>query len=1145
MAQYIKTNITHLKTEAMITPLGIDSPAPSFSWILDTARPGAAQTAYRIIVSTSLSFKSPVWDSEKIESDNSIAVRYAGDALKPSTRYYWQVTIWDETGRQTSSSVTWFETGLMGKDSSVWHGAQWIGSPCKTTNTAALTTYQLTVDALVEAGNTAGIVIAARNKDNFVLFEFDMDQRRIHIIEYNDNAWDGSFQDGNFPTSVTLGRFDGYPISTAAVPTGREHKWNRISICVMEREVTVKINNRIVIDHEANLMPNADMFVPRRSRLSFIGFRQPDSRAEYDNLIISNPVTLDIYQEEFFSDETGCLSILGTIENNHLVVENRFELACPVPAINLLRGFHTHNKIAKARLYATARGFYGIQINGKRLDDTWFNPGFTDYRLRIPYQTFDITPYVQTGLNRILVTVAKGHYSGYCGYSGPMNYGEQNSFLGRIDVTFEDGTVQTLVTDADWKFTDRGPVMDSDYFDGENYDARLELDGWDSESYADKTWQPCGILPWPQYAAPTNGTFSRPVPFELTAQEGPAAQIERVLTPLSMVENPAGHYVYDFGQNLVGTIRLKVKGERGLSLKIRYGEMSYANGEIYIKNIRSAANTDTYTLKGDPNGETFVPTFTSHGFRYVEITGNGELLFDNDCVTSIEALVLCNTLEVTGGFSCSDPLINKLQNNIQWGQRGNSLLVFTDCPQRNERMGWTGDAQVFAATAAWNMDIKAFMRKWLLDVRDGQLMYNKQGAVPDTAPLGGDNRPAGCAGWADASVIVPWEMYLATGDIQILEENYDCMRKWIAYQSLDTRQNFGLRTVNKIPIPEQSDLASIPYIQVQQSRGDHLTFDESTPFILTATAYAAYVADLMSRIAAILGKEEDSRLYRERFERVRQAFREAWVQPDGSLAYWGEMCKSGTDTNGAIINKTRYSNEPGNPNHPSQTAYALAIHFDLMPKETMSRTAECFIQSIKDRNEHLSVGFLGISHLLPALTKIGENALAYRLMEQKGNPGWLYSVINGATTIWERWNSYIAETGTFGDVSMNSFNHYAYGAIGEWIYRTVLGIRSSEAAGETGYKRILIAPLWGGSLTHAEGWHQSPYGRIESAWKQEDDTIIYRCTIPANTTAHLTLPLSCPQKRVTVTNGTATAVSCQHGYAAYELTAGSYSFTIF
>lgn len=1154
MIQEMTPVLTQLQTESMTTPLGLDTPAPAFSWKLASDRPGAAQTAYQIVVSADEQLTSPVWDSGLVESDASCAVVYRGAPLLPSTRYYWQVTVRDELGQLTAGQITWFETGLMGKDRSVWDHAQWIGCPRRTTNTAALTVYQVTVDFQVEPGNPAGIVLAARNKDNYVLFEVDMDRRILRALEFCDNAWDGSYQDGNLPTCVTLGDPDGYPIPPSAVGKGREYKWNRISILVDQREVTVTLNGHPVIDHEPDLMPASAPFVPRRSCLSSIGFKQLGSRAEYDHLIVSNPKTGDIYQQENFSDETGVFSILGSCQNTRLSVDNRFELACPVPAVNLLGSFYLTKEVAKARLYASARGFYSIAVNGQKADDAFFHPGFTDYRLRIAYQTFDVTQFLRQGINRILATVTKGYYSGYCGYSGPMNYGEQNSFLAKLVLTFEDGTSSTLVTDESWLFTDRGPVMDADYLDGETYDARLEPEGWAEEAYADPRWKPCGILPWPKAPTPTNGAFAREVPFELTAQEGPLAVIERVLSPVSVTENPAGHYVYDFGQNMVGTVRLTVKGERGVSLKLRYGEMCYSNGEIYIQNVRSAANTDIYTLKGDPDRETFVPSFTSHGFRYVEITGNGQLLADNDCVLSLEGLVLCNTPNLIGDFSCSDPLINQLQSNIQWGQRGNSLLVFTDCPQRNERMGWTGDGQVFAATAAFNMDIKAFMRKWLLDIRDAQLMYNRRGAVPDTAPLGGDNRPAGCAGWGDAAVIVPWKLYLACGDTRILEENYDCMAQWIAYQSMESRQNYGLRTVNGTPAPQQSDLAFTPFIQVQQSRGDHLTFDPSTPFILTATAYAAHVADLMARIASILGKEEDAAAYRARFEQVRNAFREAWVQKDGSLAYWGEMSKSEpADETGTPINRTRYSNEPGSTHHPSQTAYALAIDFGLMPAATMARTAQCFVQSIRDAKDHLSVGFLGIAHLLPALTRIGEYELAYRLLEQKGNPGWLYSVINGATTIWERWNSFIAETGTFGDVSMNSFNHYAYGAIGQWLYESVLGIRSGERPSEAGYKRIELTPIWGGSLTWAKGWHHSPYGMIASGWEYSGGRILYRCTIPANTTARVTLPLYLPEASRPASGSVhaflksgelAVPVSCEEGCAAFELQPGCYEFIV-
>ena len=386
-------------------------------------------------------------------------------------------------------------------------------------------------------------------------------------------------------------------------------------------------------------------------------------------------------------------------------------------------------------------------------------------------------------------------------------------------------------------------------------------------------------------------------------------------------------------------------------------------------------------------------------------------------------------------------------------------------------------------------------------------------------------------------------MYLAYGDTRVLEENYECMARWIAYQSLDSRQNCGLRTVDGVQRHDQSDLSSKPFIQVQQSRGDHLTFDESTPFILTATAYAAYVADLMARIARILGKTDDAALYQKRFEDIRTAFREAWVQPDGSLAYWGEMSKGTPQADGTIINQTRYCENADSTHHPSQTAYALAIDFNLMPEETMAQTTHYFVESIHRRDNHLSVGFLGISHLLPALTKCGQNELAFTLLEQKGNPGWLYSVINGATTIWERWNSYIAETGTFGDVSMNSFNHYAYGSIGQWLYRTVLGIQTGENTDEAGYHKIFLTPSWGGTLTYAKGEQETPFGKITSSWEKKENSIVYRCTIPANTTAHLSLPAS-GHNSVQILEGAAIADTAVSGVADFELVSGSYTFKI-
>ncbi len=1133
----------NMEINYMKNPLGIDK-NPHFSWYSDEILNNSAQVAYQIIVSKNSNLENEIWNSGKINSDKACNIVYKGQKLEAMTKYYWQVTLWDKNKNSATSKIQWFETGLMGNDKSVWSNAQWIGNPRTVTNTSALDSYSFSVDFQVNKGNNAGIVTAARNKDNYVLFEIDMDNRIIKVYEYCDNAWLGSYADGNIPSIELRGNKDGYIISKEAVKEGQEYSQNNFELKVTGRDIILKINDITIIE-ETELMPANPKNQPRRACLMSIGFKQEESCAVYDNIKITNNKTGLIINEDDFSTNDGIFSALGKVSDGKLIVSNSFEIVCPVPAVNVATNFEITKEIKSARLYAASKGFYYAYINNKKVGEDFFNPGFTDYRLRIQYQTFDVTNMLKNGTNAILATIGKGHYSGFCGYSGAMKYGFENYFIGKLVITYEDGTQDIIVTDKNWKFTEKGPITDSDYFNGEYYDARLEFADWSDGKLDTSSWISCGVKEWTEKVIPTNGTLDDNIKFILSAQEGPTAQIVKKLKPISVIENPKGHFVYDFGQNMVGTICLKVKGQKNTSLKLRYGEMSYKNGEIYIMNIRSAANTDTYILNGNPAGETFVPSYTSHGFRYVEITGNGFELENNDMILNIEGLVLCNISETTGGFECSNELINKLQSNIEWGQRGNYLLVPTDCPQRNERMGWTGDAQVFAKTAAFNMNVSAFTQKWLIDVIDGQIMYNKDGAVPDTAPLGGDNRADGCAGWADAGVIVPWEMYQAYGDVSFLEDNYEMMAKWIDYQSMDSRQNYGVRKVDGIEVPEKSDMASIPFIQVQQRRGDHLTFDETTPFILSATAYAAYVCKLMIKTAEILGKTEDVKKYSQRFENIKQAFNEAWVKEDGTLGYWGEMSKSNTDINGNIINQTYYSNEEGNPNHPSQTAYALAIDFELIPEEKLAGAAKGFKQSIDDRNGKLSVGFLGISHLAPALTKVGLDEIAFALLEQTENPSWLYSVINGATTIWERWNSYIAETGQFGDVSMNSFNHYSYGAIGEWMYSRILGINSSDKLGENGYKKLILTPTFGGNLTYAKGWHKSPYGIIKSEWKLENNKFIYECTVPVNSSAVIHLPLNNTKNvSINVIGTNIKYIGIENNRAVYNVSSGTYKFEV-
>lgn len=1134
-------SLSEMKVNSMKNPIGIDD-SIKFSWIINSQMHAVMQKSYRIFVSDTDNFSNIVWDSGDIESNKSVNISYGGQSLNPCTRYYWYTEVTIDKNVSLKSSVSWFETGLMSTDKTAWNNAKWIGSPKNTSNTADVFMYSIETEFSLDKNSTLGVAICAKDKDNYVLFKVDMENCRVKVYFFSDNAWNDDNKPHNIKTSVSLGNICGYPIDKAVF--NEKNKIYKLELNVNKRHAELYINDRIILSD--NILPENMPNKPRCENMMLIGFKQYNSRAVIHSMKVTNTADSSVYIDEHFNNKNGILSGLGKVENNSLIIENEFNLINAVPAVNVRKIFELNSQIKSARFYCAAKGFYSIYINAEKVNTSFYNPGFTDYRKRIQYQTYDITSFLKNDVNTVVAVVTNGYYSGYVGYSShPMIYGRKNLFIGKLVIEYTDGRKDIIITDESWQYTDRGAVINADFLQGEYYDARMEFDRNNTD---DGIWTSCQAAEWDNKVIPTNGILENEK-FELSAQKGPQAVIERELKPLCTPhEQPNGHIVYDFGQNMVGTVRIKLKGKRGQTIKIRYGEMTCKNGELYVINLRNAYNTDVYVLKGDENGEEFIPCFSGHGFRYAEITACGDNIPPEELksmIIDITGLVITNITELTGYFECSNEKINRLQKNIEWGERGNFLLVPTDCPQRNERMGWTGDIQVFAATGAFNMNIRAFIDKWLLDLRDAQRLYNKNGAVPDTAPLGGDNRPDGCAGWGDAAVIVPWEMYLAYGDKDILEENYEMMSAWIEYQSRSDRQNFGVRIVDGTETPEKSDLASIPFIQCQQRRGDHLCFDESTPFILSATAYAAYVADIMSKSADILGKTKDSKKYRERFENIKRAFNEAWVKDDGSIGYWGEpsrrsiLSKNNANTTGDDIQNTYYSEE--NSQHkPSQTAYALAIDFGLIPENKLNHTAEYFKKSIERADNKLTVGFLGISHLAPALTKAGYTNLAYTLLEQEKNPSWLYSVINGATTIWERWDSYIAETNTFGNAAMNSFNHYAYGAIGEWMYKTVLGINTDTSPNGAGYKKIILKPVVGGNLEYAKGSHNSPYGIIKSEWRKlSDGKYEYKCTIPSNTTALLHLPHT--SKQVDIENKTEIAQK-NHAETVYKLLSGEYTF---
>ncbi|MDO8682056.1 MAG: glycoside hydrolase family 78 protein [Armatimonadota bacterium] len=727
--------------------------------------------------------------------------------------------------------------------------------------------------------------------------------------------------------------------------------------------------------------------------------------------------------------------------------------------------FISAKPIKRARLYVSALGFYEAYINGRRIGDDVLAPGWTDYHKRVQYQTYDVTAAVRKGQNVIGVILGDGWFCGYI-VSKKQVYGQFPRALCQLTIDYTDGATQTIITDESWK-TSTGPILQSDMLMGETYDARKEMPGWSEIGFDDSAWQPI---------------MTRGYSAKLDAQRGPSVRRKMEIKTRTITEPAKGVYVFDLGQNMVGWARLRVKGSAGDKIRIRFAEMLKPDGNIYTDNLRGARCIDNYILKG-VGEEVYEPRFTYHGFRYVELTGfPGKPSLD-----SITGIVIHSDTPPTGVFQCSNPMINKLQSNILWGQRGNFVSIPTDCPQRDERLGWTGDAQVFIRTAAFNMDVSGFFTKWLLDLEDSQA---ENGAFPNTAPK--IYAGPGVAGWSDAGVICPWTIYLCYGDKRIIEQRYDSMVKWVEF----------------------CRLKSDNLIRPAAGFGDWLAIGAHTPEDLIATAYFAYSARLLSKIAAIIGKDDDARKYEELFQQIKTAFNNAYVQPDGRV-------KSGT-----------------------QTSYLLALRFDLIPEDKRKGAVDGLVEVIREKDWRLSTGFLGVSYLLPTLTHEGHHDVAYRLLNNDTFPSWLFPVKHGATTIWERWDGWTSERG-FQNPGMNSFNHYSLGSVGEWMYETIAGI--SADPGKPGYKHIIIRPQPGGGLAFARGSLDSIYGKIATCWTINNGVFTLNLTIPANTTATVYIPAS-EAKTVTESGKPADKaigvkfLRMEYGAAVYEVGSGNYAF---
>lgn len=710
------------------------------------------------------------------------------------------------------------------------------------------------------------------------------------------------------------------------------------------------------------------------------------------------------------------------------------------PCPELERNFSIDGKVKKARIYATALGLYELYINGERVGKDYFTPGWTNYETRLQYQTYDVTDILKNGDNEWKGLLGNGWYKGNLAWEGRKEiFGDRLALLAQLHLELEDGSEVVIKTDENWKAR-KSQIEMSEIYHGEVFDARI----------TDEKWQPVHVLEHTKNI--------------LIAQENEPVRKIETLEPKELIQTPNGEAVLDFGQNMVGWISFDIEGENGQEVEIKHAEILDGDGNFYTANLRTAKQTNKYILSGDGK-ETFEPHFTFQGFRYIQLIGFKE---EQLKLENFRGVVLHSDMEMTGDFRCSDPLINQLQHNIVWGLKGNFLDVPTDCPQRDERLGWTGDAQMFIRTASYLANVAPFFTKWLRDLKADQ---EEDGGVPFVVPnvLEGqvdptekskEEKPFSSAAWGDAAVICPWTLYIAYGDKRILAEQYESMKAWISY----------IKNQGENPYLWNTGFHFGDWLALD-SKPDSYIGATDRPYI--ATAFFAYSTSLVKKTAKILGNDEDYQYFSNLEENIVKALTDEFVTPNGKLAV------------------------------PTQTGQILALMFNLLEGRAKERAVEKLSELLEESDYHLTTGFVGTPYLNHVLTENGMNDAAYKLLFQKDYPSWLYQITKGATTIWEHWDG-IKEDGSFWSTDMNSFNHYAYGAIGDWLYRKVAGIELNEEI--PGFKNFTIKPYIGEGLEWAVADLNSMYGKIRSYWKKDESgNIQLEVTIPSNTTASIKL----------------------------------------
>ncbi len=1071
---------TGLTVDSLVQPLGIDSPKPLLGWKLQDPTSGAAQTAYRVVVSTHRNangtLTGDVWDSGRVLSTQSLHIAYAGKDLRASTRYYWQVRVWGKDGKPYPiSAPTWWETGLL--TPTAWT-ANWIG-------------YEQPELTAVRHSGAIWIANAAvpgpdpkvdTTHDFRHSFKLDKPVKRAMLYTTGEDTVAAWLNDVQVMRAQPLTPYKHMPWQTyfsgdvtSAIHDGN----NQLSIGVTHYLGTG--------DPMSSQMPmSACLYILFQDGTSMV----VTSAGRGWKAALNAP---EGWQISGFNDASWQAAVPYSPKPSPTSETDLPDPTPTGPAMLLRHSFSEVKPIASARLYATALGAYKFHVNGKVVGDQILSPGWMDFRQHIPYQVYDITADLKSGPNAIATYLAPGWYSTPLKWQRRSNnYGDTPPAVkAQLRIEHTDGSIEWIATDETWK-ADVSPILFSEIYDGETYDARRVQPGWDTPNFNDTNWKAVAIV--------------APHEPKIVAQDFEPIREEKVLTAKAITNPSPGVYIYDFGQNMSGVPRLTLHGKRGDDIKLRFAEVLNPDGSLYTDNLRTAKATDHMILAGSAI-ETYQPQFTYHGYRYIEVSG---LALKPD-LAAVRAVVFHTAAPFTAQFSSGDSMVNKLWSNILWGQRSNFIGVPTDCPQRDERLGWTADAQVFWRTASYNMDLDNFTRKFSADLRGTQVGTTKYGII---APGTSKPNDGYGAGWSDAGVIIPWTGWMQTGDTRLVDENWDAMESYLATIRDENpdhlfRKNFG-----------------IPF-------GDWLTPTQTTPEDLIATAYWAYDVTLMKQMAAATGRSAKAAEYAALFDKIRAAFIRAYVHPDGFV---GEL------DNFPSIPPPTVHPEPVDPNKPkamveTQTGYVLALYVGLVPDDLRVAATDKLVQKIKDNHWLLGTGFLGTPYLLEVLSGNGHSDLAYRLLLNRQYPSWGYLIDHGATTTWERWNG----DRMLGDPAMNSYNHYAYGAVDAWIYSYGAGIDGSVA--DAGFHTIYLHPHFDMRMGNMNLSYESSYGKIISNWKMAETSVVWTVTIPPNTTG--ILPVEATNATAWTLDGTPLANSKRihpDGANTYRLPSGTYTF---